>query len=471
MSLLTYVTSTLVKCKLAVTGSIERLLSDILSESMSVKDFGAKGDGVTDDSDALQAAMDASATAGYRLKLTSGNYRILKPLVLPSNLYMVGDGTSEIYLDPAMTVGASFGGIERAIYAIDKSNITLRKVNFRSSRSNFMKRITIAFLRCSNINVLHCNFDDFGGRDGVSSEYAQGLIMFETTDIVVSHSRFRNCSGDGLAYSNNCLRHHTSFCQFISNGDWGLAIVEGSNNGVITGNLFINNVSTATGSDRSSNLTFSSNVMINNEHGVRICEFASSSDVFQQVTIIGNDIAQSNYGISVENARPQFGNFSVIGNTVKDSNQQGIQVVDSQLGTIVGNTVYSSSNAAILINALTPNKVTGLLSISGNTLCTAKYGIQEIQTVPTAGLAHNVVSGNNISAMSTSATALIDGNTSAILMDSTTFIKFNKSISLPSGITSLVANSGGTPLPVNAQGFLTLYFDDGTPIKVPYYKN
>lgn len=45
-----------------------------------VRDFGAKGDGLADDTDAIQRAIDA---AGGPPDLPPGTYLITRPLVLP----------------------------------------------------------------------------------------------------------------------------------------------------------------------------------------------------------------------------------------------------------------------------------------------------------------------------------------------------------------------------------------------------
>ena len=61
----------------APTGaSVQRQLSSKLADTISVKDFGAKGDGVTDDTVAIQAAANAIPATGGTLFFPAGQYRI-----------------------------------------------------------------------------------------------------------------------------------------------------------------------------------------------------------------------------------------------------------------------------------------------------------------------------------------------------------------------------------------------------------
>ncbi|MFH5925989.1 glycosyl hydrolase family 28-related protein [Roseomonas xinghualingensis] len=64
-------------------GAIPRTVEDKLAERLSARDFGATGDGVTDDGPALQAAMNAAAASGKHLDIGEGTYRTTIPLTLP----------------------------------------------------------------------------------------------------------------------------------------------------------------------------------------------------------------------------------------------------------------------------------------------------------------------------------------------------------------------------------------------------
>lgn len=75
-------------------GAIVRTVRDKLREYVSVKDFGAAGDGVTDDSAAIQAAIDYLTTLyGGTLFFPDGRYLLNTPVTIKSNITIAGVGT------------------------------------------------------------------------------------------------------------------------------------------------------------------------------------------------------------------------------------------------------------------------------------------------------------------------------------------------------------------------------------------
>ncbi|UOW66412.1 tail fiber protein [Aeromonas phage vB_AspA_Tola] len=75
MEKLTRVTAWLAYCKLAIINAVRRVLADRLSDTISVKDFGAVGDGVTDDTVAIQNGIEAlHASGGGTLYFPRGKY-------------------------------------------------------------------------------------------------------------------------------------------------------------------------------------------------------------------------------------------------------------------------------------------------------------------------------------------------------------------------------------------------------------
>jgi hypothetical protein len=88
----------------AGTGAVATNVQDKLRQTVSVKDFGAVGDGVTDDTAAIQAALDtisntplttAFKQGGRTLYFPEGTYIISSPLVVKSvNTILQGEGSA-----------------------------------------------------------------------------------------------------------------------------------------------------------------------------------------------------------------------------------------------------------------------------------------------------------------------------------------------------------------------------------------
>jgi hypothetical protein len=72
----------------AGTGAVPRSVQSKERDIVSVKDFGAVGDGVTDDTAAIQAAIDSGA---QKVIFPKGEYKITAPLLVPSNSYLFGE--------------------------------------------------------------------------------------------------------------------------------------------------------------------------------------------------------------------------------------------------------------------------------------------------------------------------------------------------------------------------------------------
>lgn len=102
------------------TGALTtRKVQDKLRERISVKDFGAVGDGTTDDTAAIQAAVDAVAALNYKaLYFPAGSYKLTGDIVFTgSNWDIYGDGKA------ATTI---LGGYDGDLFVIDCAAATYR---------------------------------------------------------------------------------------------------------------------------------------------------------------------------------------------------------------------------------------------------------------------------------------------------------------------------------------------------------
>lgn len=112
---------------------------------VNIVDYGAVGDGTTNNSAAFQAAINAAQ--GRTLYIPAGEYVILTAVTLVDDLVILGDGQVS-----KIVTGASAGQIS----AVSKSNITLRQINFTNNNNGSN---VPTFRECENIVVDSCYFD------------------------------------------------------------------------------------------------------------------------------------------------------------------------------------------------------------------------------------------------------------------------------------------------------------------------
>jgi hypothetical protein len=133
---------------------------------VNVKDFGAKGDGVTDDTQAIQAAIDA------------GNV-----VFFPSGTYMV-DAVTNIKLTDRNNV-----------HIIISPNAEIKAI--ANGETNYF---IFALLRCSNITIDGGGkiTGDVGSHTGSAGEWGYGIQIYHSFNVLVDNLEISQMWGDGV---------------------------------------------------------------------------------------------------------------------------------------------------------------------------------------------------------------------------------------------------------------------------------
>jgi hypothetical protein len=355
----------------AGAGAVTTTVQAKLRQTVSIKDFGAVGDGVTNDTAAIQAAFNSGAGAVYA---PSGTY-LISSVQPASNQYIYGDGASTIFKQVAS------GNFVRPFLINTRSFVTL-----------------------DNFAI------DGNGNAQAPGEQNHGVFIADSTDINVYNLSVHDCQGDSIGiYSNTnsilSRRIRIQNCTVYNYGRCGIVISgTGAFNVLIDSNICRvgTRVTTSTSGGNSIHLELDSNppaspgyVTISNNV---TDDPITSSGIFLGLVIDGNSIFNSVIGggfgvITVINPA----NTVISNNTIAGGNfasnagiwvQDAIGAVSSNIN-ISGNAISGVTNGGIFAFSSVAG-LNGAINISGNTLFSnSGYGVTVLTDY------HNVVIDGN----------------------------------------------------------------------------
>ena len=180
-----------------------------LRETVSVKDFGAVGDGVTDDWSALQTAINAGAAY-----IPAGTYRVTQPIILPSNAKVRGAGInktiikSEVIGDSLFKCGTETIFIHMADMSLEGNNLTGASGNGHAI--NFIDPTAGGAFSPQQAVLERLEITKFRGQDvrtrGVATTIAAaGVIMYDALQNICRDVLVSYCGhGFYMATTQNC---------------------------------------------------------------------------------------------------------------------------------------------------------------------------------------------------------------------------------------------------------------------------
>jgi hypothetical protein len=380
------------------SGAIERTVENKLKDVVSVKDFGAVGDGVTDDTVKIQAALNT----GYNVVIPNGTY-IVNPLVgiAPVNNQRI-TLEQEAVLQSSAT---SSSGVFHAVKILNVSNVIFEGGTVIGER------------------VTHV---------GVTGESGMGIYVANGSGITIKDVQIKDCWGDGIyvggtgttgqstnvrienVTSDNNRRQGLTIAAAYSvvvdggrftntNGvapEAGIDIEPNPGKGPVE-NVVVQNArcSSNNGSGIAVSQTICKNVkLVNNTCISNVKDGITSGYIGSDLAILGNTITgNGDHGINVFGAPSYYTRDIVVSeNVVKDNGKIGIRFYDNVIrftasqnivygnghhgmsfegvsnvcddGTIIGNICDSNSQAAdVTYDNILISSLAHFLNVSNNT--------------------------------------------------------------------------------------------------------
>lgn len=378
----------------ATAGGIQMARESVVN----VKDFGAVGDGVADDSTAVQNAINAANTAGGGLVFfPEGTYELNDSvLTMYSNITLQGEGHSSI-IQGWLSITASglssvtWRNVRIKGYRFIWSNCTdvlLENIYFENenfSGASFASSRFCQFTDSSRFRIVNCYIENC--QYGIWIGGPTGSLTSQNTDVVVENCHIKNTYATGYSYpaginladgKNIVLtKNHIEGIQ-PTTGTQGYGIYQGDNTvfkaeNIVISNNTIEDCQYGIKLHNPSKVVVSDNVVRlgvgDSSQGIAAfgdldvdgsipSSFAVTGNVVhgadiyfpgwhKNLTIAGNTVVGGNRGISTYTAGGSTYSYYVTidGNTISECEQTGILLQDTEHCTVSNNTIIDCNTS------------------------------------------------------------------------------------------------------------------------------
>lgn len=328
----------------------------------NVKDYGATGDGSTDDRAAIQSAISAANSAGGGVVyLPAGTYMLSSSLTLPSNIHLQGVGPASILKHPNDAVSTGYLALVNTDTVNGNNNITLSDfaldcnytnrpaatnsgIRFLADDSNACDNITIRQLtirdvpvaamqvmNTTNFQVVRNRVDDTG-RDGIT-------IWFNSTDGVIEGNIVTNTRDDCIALNSEANPHVMTQIKRVS--------IVGNTVGQAADSVFGTGINVAGATDvavQGNTIDYAQGWGIVVQGGL----VSGASLPSRRISVTGNTIRSAGTATSGGGgiATANGSHIAITGNTVDTYYGNGIQIAAA--ATVSGNTIGTGATISSL---------------------------------------------------------------------------------------------------------------------------
>jgi hypothetical protein len=412
--------------------SLIRASSSMITGSpANVRDYGAVGDGLTDDTAALQAVITAAeARGGGMVLFPPGVYKTTYTLLFGSNLHLYGPGATINYAtsqtDGTALVSRSYDGVGTCQHTIiegleikttsDKGNgIGLPKASDITVRDCWGTQIwhhLVDMAGCSHIVVEDC-YRDGGSNTGIQIDNltATGGLYVENSDHTLTSAVVDSTHSHHIAIRNCTIRNNTAGAIHLHRTGGYDLLIEGNlieeckygvladastdwSNITIQGNTIRRDSGTTPAaadagiklSCRCSTVIITNNIVDRYDYGIVIKQNDSTSPVLTQGHVVANNTIRNclTRGIAIDycsgtvsgNQLYNIGYNRTTGSftsasTKTDTTCLGLSIWACQSLVVTGNVLYTVAGTGIDIRSTSSN-----ISLISNQLYNVAQGIR-----------------------------------------------------------------------------------------------
>ncbi|MET3710422.1 hypothetical protein ABIC65_001102 [Sphingomonas trueperi] len=196
------------------TGAVLRTAQDKFRDIFNVKDFGAKGDGVTDDTASFNAALQAALLAKKSLSIPAGQYMLSQKLTISSanRTSLIGEGRGISKL--IWTSGASTRGLD-ITYTDDNFPPRITGLSLITAANDGATALTINGPDSASVTKMGPTIDDLEISGQTVATHCWGIGMHFVTSWYITASNFAIKGRDGATSFDMAFGIKLTGCQVI----------------------------------------------------------------------------------------------------------------------------------------------------------------------------------------------------------------------------------------------------------------